>query len=146
LLAVVAGLTSCLAERWNARRSAVALRALGEPVPSARTIKAEDVLGAWQVCVDATAGAVTIDLSADGRCTQIILSNSGRRTECRGGTRTLGGPALELSDYRSDLNGQTGRVRWFFGDWQGHLALFAIDAPKGGATLLGLRARYVERS
>jgi hypothetical protein len=142
VVAVVLGGSSYLAQQRKARRAAEALLAeTVEPTPSVRTIRPEDVLGAWRFYVDAAASTVTVELLAEGRYRQVIVRNSGEQTECSGGTWTLEGPFIELSSYRDALSGATHKMRWFFGDWQGDLALFATDDPEAAASLLALRQR-----
>jgi hypothetical protein len=112
---------------------------LPTPVPSARVIRPEDVLGPWRFYIDAVTSTVTVDLQADGRYTQVIVGNCGKPIDCPGGAWTLEGPHLELTSYRSAVRKVTKRVRWFFGDWQKDLVLFAKDDPQGKTMLLGLR-------
>jgi hypothetical protein len=128
---------------YRVQRSAVGeppaktlLAMLAAPVPSARAVRPEDVLGPWRFYADAAASTVTVDLGADGRYSQIIVLNRGERIDCPGGTWTLDGPYVELTSYRSALRAVTERVRWFFGDWEQHLVLFAKDDPQGAAMLL----------
>jgi hypothetical protein len=115
------------------------LATLATPAPSARAIRSEDVVGPWRFYVDAASSTVTVDLRADGRYTQVILGNSGQRIDCPGGTWTLEGPYVELSSYRRAVRAAIERVRWFFGDWQKSLVLFAQDDPQSETMLLGLR-------
>jgi hypothetical protein len=110
------------------------------PAPSAAAVRPEEVLGPWRFYVDAAASTVTIDLHGDGRYTQVIVGNRGERTECPGGDWTLDGPYVELTSYRSAARKVARGVRWFFGQWEKGLVLFAKDDPQGERSLLGLRA------
>ena len=113
--------------------------ALSAPSPSKQTIRPEDVCGPWQFYVDAAACTVTIDLEIDGRYRQVIVGNCGTRTDCPGGAWRLEGPYLELTSYRSASRGETGRVRWFFGDQDGEPVLFAKDDPQAERMLMAVR-------
>jgi hypothetical protein len=141
LVLVILALSSYGSRRKRRSSTDALLAETVEPVPTARTIGAEDVLGPWRFYADAAASTVTIELSADGRYRQVILRNDGRQIECPGGTWALDGPYLELGDYRIAPGGATERVRWFFGDWQGALALFASNGADGGAVLLGSKVQ-----
>jgi len=121
------------------------LATLVAPAPSTRAIRPEDVLGPWRFYVDAVTSTVSVDLQADGRYTQVIVGNRGERIDCPGGRWTLEGPHVELTAYRSAVRAVTERVRWFFGDWQKDLVLFARDDPQGETMLLGLRHPTVHR-
>jgi hypothetical protein len=110
------------------------------PAPSARTIRTEEVLGAWRFYVDAAASTVTINLQSDGRYTQRIAGNGGDEIQCPGGAWTLDGPYLQLASYQSALRKSTADVRWSFGEREKGLVLFAKDDSQGETTLLGLRA------
>lgn len=117
------------------------LATLAAPAPPGRTLRPEDVLGAWQFYVDAATSMVIVDLQPDGRYTQVIVGNRGERQEGPGGTWTLEGAQVELSAYRSAVRAMTDRARWLFGEWQRELVLFAQDDPAGPRRLLGQR-RY----
>jgi hypothetical protein len=105
------------------------------PFSSAQAVDFEDVLGTWRFYVDAAASTVTIDLQADGRYRQVIVSNSGTRIDCPGGIWTLDGPYLELASYRSASRAVTGPVHCFFSEWQKELVLLVRDDPQEGKTL-----------
>ena len=120
-------------------RAGIPLTALAEPVPAARTLQPEEVLGPWQFYVDAATSTVTIELRGDGSYKQAIVGNRGEQIECPGGTWALDGPYLELTSYRSAAQGVTGPARWFFGDWQDQLVLFAKDDPQSETHLLAQR-------
>ena len=96
------------------------------------------MLGRWRFYVDAAAGTVNIDLLPDGRYTQVIAHNCGGQTDGPGGDWTLDGSHLELTSYRS-VSHVTQDVRWFFGQWQYDLVLFAKDDPDAATMLLGLK-------
>jgi hypothetical protein len=113
---------------------------LAVPVPVAHAIQPQDVLGPWRFYVDAAASTVTIDLQADGRYTQAIVGNCGKRTDCPGGVWTVEGPYLELTAYRSAVRAVTEPVRWFFGEWQEHLVLFVKDDRQAETMLQSRRA------
>jgi hypothetical protein len=115
------------------------LAAVAAATPTSRTIEPQDVLGQWQFYVDAAASTVTIDLQADGRYEQAIVSNSGEQIDGLGGNWRLDGPNLDLSAYRSATRDATIAVRWFFGDCEGDLVLFARDDPQTETTLLSRR-------
>jgi hypothetical protein len=115
------------------------LATLAKPVPSTRDISSQDVLGLWSFYVDAVSSTVTIDLKTDGRYAQAMVSSRGDRIECPGGTWTLAGAYLELTLYRSATRATTETVRWFFGDWEEELVLFARDDTQDGKMLLGRR-------
>ncbi len=116
------------------------LAMLAAPVPSARRLRPVDVLGTWRFYVNAATSTVTVRLEADGRYTQAILGNRGERVNCPGGTWTLAGPYLDLSSYHSAMRKVTGRARWFFGDWQKDLVLFAKDDPDSPTMWLGQKS------
>jgi hypothetical protein len=117
----------------------IPLATLVEPAPSARAIRPEQVLGPWRFYVDAASSTVTVDLHADGRYTQVIIDNRGQQVDCPGGTWTLDGSYVELTSYRSAAQKATQPVRWFFGDWQNDLVLFAKDDPQADTPLLAQR-------
>lgn len=112
-----------------------------EPAPSSRILRPEDVVGTWRFYVDVAASTVLIELKPDGRYTQAIVANRGERIDGPGGTWTLAGPYLDLTAYRSALRAVTEPARWFFGDWQSQLVLYAKDDPQSEAMLVGLRRR-----
>ena len=109
------------------------------PAPSARSLHPEDVAGSWCFYVDSAASTVTVDFQADGNYTETIVDNCGERIECPGGRWKLDGAHVELTSYRSTSRAVIERVRWFFGDWQKELVLFATDASEAEPPLLGLR-------
>jgi hypothetical protein len=108
--------------------------------PSARTIRPEEVLGAWRFYVDAAASTVTVNLQNDGRYTQRIAGNGGEEIQCPGGAWELDGSYLKLASYQSAARKSTADVRWSFGQREKGLVLVARDDPQGETTLLGLRA------
>jgi hypothetical protein len=110
-----------------------------EPVPSTRVLQPADVAGPWQFYVDAAASTVTIDLQPDGRYGQTIVGNSGEQIDGPGGTWSLDGANLDLSDYRSATRKDIAPVRWVFGDSEGDLILFASDDPHSKRMLLARR-------
>jgi hypothetical protein len=120
------------------------LAVLVTPAPSTRVLRPQDVQGRWRFCVDVVARAVTVDLQADGRYEQVIVSFSGERIEGSRGVWTLDGPNLQLSAYRSAIREVTSPVRWFFGDWENDLVLFVKDDPQAKTTLLGLRTEQAD--
>ena len=130
-------------QRRPPRRSSadILLATLVESAPSARPVRPEEVLGPWQFYVDAAAGTVTVDLQDDGHYTQVIERNCGERIGCPGGTWTLDGAYLELTSYRSAVRNATQFVRWFFGEWQNELVLYAKDDPQSEGTLLAQRIK-----
>ncbi len=117
------------------------LETIVAPVPSAHEIQPEDVLGQWRFYVDAAMSTVTIDLQADGRYTQVIISNRGEQINCPGGTWTLEAAYLDLTSYRSAVRAVTERIRWFFGDWHKDLVLFAKDDPQSETMLQGRKVK-----
>jgi hypothetical protein len=117
----------------------VFLPTLVAPLPAAHALRSDEVLGPWQFYVDAAASTVTVDLQSGGRYTQVIVPTCGERIECPGGTWTLDGPYVELTAYRSALRETMQRVRWFFGEGQNDLTLWAKDDPQGETELLGQR-------
>jgi hypothetical protein len=126
-------------ERGRPRRSSAEaiLTTLAAPTPSARAVRPEEVIGLWQFYVDAATSTVTVDLQPDGRYTQLIVGNRGQPVGCPGGTWTLEGAHVELDAYRSAARAVFERVRWFFGNWQKDLVLFANDGPQAETMLLG---------
>lgn len=139
------GAAMCYLGYWIHRRRPAApllgrlVATIAEPIPSNREISPEDVLGTWQFYVDDAMRTVTIDLRADHRYEQMLVSNQGERVDAPGGTWKLDGPYLELSSYRSAAREATQCIRWFFGDLGKEWVLFATDTPRGESTLLGLR-------
>ncbi len=125
--------------RGGAASVEMLLATLAAPTPSLRTIRSEDVIGRWQFYVDAATSTVTVDLQADSRYAQTIMGNGGETVDCPGGTWILNGSHLELTSYRSAARAVTECVRWFFGDWQNDLVLFAKDDPQAETMLLGWR-------
>ena len=125
------------------RKSPEALLAImASPSPSAQAIRPEDVCGPWQFYVDIASSTVTVDLQADGLYAQDIVDHRGGRIDCPGGAWTLDGAYLELRLYRSSATQElTEHVRWFFGDWQEGLVLFAKDDPQSEKWLLGQKGR-----
>ncbi len=142
VVSVCLGWWGCRARRRRPRESSAEtlLAMLAAPVPSTTAVRPEEVWGPWRFYVDAAASTVIIDLHGDGRDTQVIVDNAGERIECPGGAWTVDGPYVELTSYRSAARKVTQDARWFFGQWEKGLVLFAKDDPQGGTTLLGLRA------
>ncbi len=116
------------------------LAAVMTPTPTTRTLSPADVLGQWRFYVDAAASTVTVDLQPGGRYRQLILGNSSKHDATCDGQWTLDGPNLELSAYRSATRGETGAVRWYFGDCEGGLILFVKDDPQSEMMLVARRA------
>lgn len=147
--AFIAGVTLSVVMGWwgyrlqrrrpRASPTETLLAMLAAPTPSARKLRPEDVLGAWQFYVDAATSMVTVELRADGHYSQVIVGSGGERNEGPGGTWSLEDARLELSAYRSVVRTVTERVRWLFGDWQHELVLVAQDDPRGSKRLLGQR-------
>jgi hypothetical protein len=116
------------------------LAAAMTPAPTVRALSPADVLGQWRFYVDAAACTVTIDLQPGGRYQQVVIGNSSKRNDACEGQWTLDGPNLELSAYHSATQGDTGRVRWYFGDCESGLVLFVKDDPQSAAMLIARRA------
>jgi hypothetical protein len=142
LCSLIAVLYAFALKRRESRKASRFLATLVAPAPSARAIRPQDVLGSWWFYVDAATSTVTIDLQADGHYKQVIIGNRGERIDCPGGTWALDGPHVELTSYRSPVRAVTENVRWFFGDWQKDLVLFAKDDPQCETMLLGLRRAW----
>jgi hypothetical protein len=109
------------------------------PAPAPRAVRTEEAFGPWQFYVDDAASTVTVDLQADGRYTQTIVPTYGDRITCPGGEWTLDGPYVELTGYRSAVRETMNRVRWFFGEGEKDLVLWARDDPQSDTDLLGQR-------
>lgn len=116
------------------------LAAARSPTPTTRTLSPADVLGQWRFYVDAAFSTITIDLQSGGHYRQIILGNSSKHDASGEGEWSLDGPNLELSVYRSATQGETARVRWFFGDCESGLILFAKDDPQTESMLVARRS------
>lgn len=110
------------------------------PTPTTRTLSPAEVLGQWRFYVDAASSTITIDLQPGGHYRQIILGNSSKHDAKCDGEWSLDGPNLELSAYRSATHGETARVRWFFGDCENGLILFAKDDPQVESMLVARRS------
>ena len=116
------------------------LAAAMSPTPTTRTLTPAEVLGQWRFYVDAASSTITIELQPGGRYRQIILGNSRKHDATGQGEWSLDGPNLELSAYRSATQGETARVRWFFGDCESGLILFAKDDPQTESMLVARRS------
>ncbi len=105
------------------------VRPVANPMPTSRPVTPGDLVGEWSYYADAVASIVIVRFRTDGTYAQEIVTSGGGRTACPGGTWTLNGPWIELTDFRSPTAATTARVRWFFAEGPIGLALFGTDQP-----------------
>lgn len=112
---------------------------LPTPAVATRAVWPKDVIGRWRFYIDAITSTVTIDLQSDGSYSQVVVNNLGKQIDCPGGLWTLDGPYMNLTSYRSAVRDVIAPARWFFGDWQNSLVLFAKDDPESDRAFLSVR-------
>jgi hypothetical protein len=95
--------------------------------PTTEPVGLDDVTGAWQFYLDDLATTVVIDFKSDGSFTQTMMPTQGDPTEYPGGTWTLEGPRIRLTDYVSVYDGTTQPRMWWMVRTPSGLAVFGGD-------------------
>ncbi len=117
----------------RARRPAAELEVPAPTASSARPTSApvtvNDVVGRWQYYVDALSRTVTIHFHEDGTYTETITDNRGDSTRCQGGTWSLSGANVELTDYVAADERTIELITWRMIDTLSGLRLYGGDDP-----------------